>query len=336
MNWDDEHFAGLTSSRTPRPKPILHRTGRGSLGRRDDANQLYLSWFLEDAANSLPYSPKLEEGFHLTLEAEPREMHNLVLRAMPKGFYGQTSLASAFRDFLTPATFDLLRGRLYLEIEYFQREPTGVGAPVAFKIHQLPLDSVMRRRGKYFQTVEAVPETEGRNGGWAKARIDKKHLIVASLPNPWARATARTLRLLEQASSQSLVALDVVGQLGRDVDFDFKTHQALLHNLVLGETRTIGWTGRGLFEDDMLDPQKAWRAIQFARFQTVVRDTVLRSLQKALNRAGAAIGFSSKLELSGVLDSQKLDHLELELEKGTARITELIHPTLDIADTSAP
>ena len=329
MHWDDEHFVGLTSSTTPRPRPVIHRAGRRSGGRREVANQMYLNWFLEDAANSLPYSQKLEAGFDLTVETESSETEELILAAMPRGFYGQTSLASAFREFLAPATFDLLRGKLILEIEYFQKEPTGGGTPLAFKIHQIPLDSVLRRRGKYFQTVEINSESERPDAGWAMLPLDKKSLVVVSLPRPWAKQTLRTLSLLDQASSQSLVALDVVGELSRKSDFDFKTHQTLMHDLVLKETRTIGWSGRGLFEDGLLDPEKAWRAIQFARFQAIVRDSTLNGLQKAIDRASVAIGFSAKLKLSGVLASQRLDHLESELESGTRPITELMHPTLD-------
>lgn len=330
MRGDDDFFEGLTSARSSRGMPVDAGSGSQLTGRLPGHERsMYVHWFLEDVARSLPYGRGFDEGFQIAVTPKSPAIEELVLNAMPAQFYGPTGLAEAFRGFLVPATFDLLRGKLYLEIEYFYRGCVPDGKPVAFKIHILPLDSVSKRFGKYRQAVELQTDGVDKARGWVREPLDSKRLVVVSLPSPWARQTSRMLTLLSEVSSQTSVATDfLTGEHGPNSGFDYTAHNEMINNLVLKQTRAIGWTGRDTFLEGMLDPEKAWRAIQFARFQSVVRDAVLNGLQEAVDKAGLAIGFSARLVLSGVLDSSDLDHLETELQSGTRRILELIHPGL--------
>lgn len=328
MHDDDDYSEGLTSARSPRGMPLDAVSGSQLTGRLPERS-MYVHWFLEDVAKSLPYGRGFDEGFQLALTPKSPAIEELVLNAMPAQFYGPTGLADAFRRFLLPATFDLLRGKLYLEIEYFHKGSVHDGKPVAFRIHILPLDSVSKRFGKYRQAVEIKPDVADKSGSWVREPLDAKRLVVVRLPSPWAGHASRTLALLSEVSSQTSVATDfITGEHGANSGFDYTAYGELMNDLVLKRTKAIGWAGRNTFLDGMLDPEKAWRAIQFARFQIVARDAVLNGLQEAVDRAGLAIGFTAKLVLSGVLDSSDLDRFETELQSGTRRILELIHPEL--------
>lgn len=326
----DDFFEGLTSARPPRGAPIDAASGSRLTGARSGREEgMYVNWFLEDVAKSVPYGRGFDEGFQLALEPANPAVEELVLNALPAHPYGQTRLAEAFREFLVPARFDVVRGKLYLEIEYFYKGGVEDGKPVAFRIHILPRDSVSKRFGKYRQAHAIDSDVLYETANRSKAPLDPKNLVVVSLPSPWARRATRTISLLSEVSSQMSVATDfLTGEHGPSSGFDYKAHGELINDLVLMRTRAIGWAGRNTFLEGMLDPEKAWRAIQFARFQTVVRDTVLTGLQAAIDRAGVAIGYTAKLELSGVIDSADLDEFEAELQSGTRRILELIHPEL--------
>ncbi|MGX1163461.1 hypothetical protein RKD54_004451 [Pseudarthrobacter sp. SLBN-100] len=216
-----------------------------------------------------------------------------------------------------------------MEIEYFYKDGVEDGKPIAFKIHILPRDSVSKIFGKYRQAYAIDSEVLDEPAQRSTAPLNSKNLVVVSLPSPWARRSSRMVSLLREVGSQISVATDfLTGEHGRNSGFDYKAHGELINDHVLMRTRAIGWAGRNTFSEGMLDPEKAWRAIQFARFQILVRDTVLGGLQEAIDRAGLAIGYTAKLELSGVLDSEDLDECEAELQSGTRRILELIHPEL--------
>lgn len=330
MRGRDEFFESLTTARSSRAIPVDPNTGvriTGRMPRRDRSMYEYL--FLEDVAQSLPYGGGLDKGFHLKLTPENPAIDELVLSALPAQSYGHDRLVEAFRDFLRSTTFDLVRGNLYLEIEYFHAGRIEDGEPEAFKIHILPPDSIVNRHGNHSQAVAAETEAADAALRWSLEPLDPECLVVVQLPAPLARDARRAIALLREISSKASVATDfVTGEHGRESGFDFKAYGELLNNLVLKKTRAIGWAGRGTFLEGMLDPEKAWRAIQFARFQVAVRDTVLAGIQDAVDKAGAAMGFEAKLTLSGVLTPNDLDQLEAELEHGTRPILELMHPGL--------
>ena len=330
MRRRDQSFENLSTPRSSRAIPIDPNTGvriTGRMLRRD--RSMYEYWFLEDVAQSLPYGRGLDKGFHLKLTPENPAIEELVISALPAQSYGRDRLAEAFRGFLQSATFDLVRGKLYLEIEYFPADPIKEGEPATFKIHILPSDSIVQRRGKLSQAVAVETEANGAAGHWSQDPLDHECLVIVQLPAPLARDARRAIALLREISSQASVATDfVTGEHGQESGFDFKAHGELLNNLVLNTTRAIGWTGRGTFLEGMLDPERAWRAIQFARFQVAVRDTVLAGLQDVVDKAGATMGFEAKLTLSGVLTSMDLEHLEADLEHGRRPILDLMHPEL--------
>lgn len=333
----NDFFEGLTSA-SPHRGTLINSASGARLGRGSGCQEsMYVNWFLEDVAKSLPYGLGSQEGFQLSLEPENRSVQELVLNALPAHTYGHTRLTEAFRQFLVYTVFDVVRGHLYLEVEYFYKDGGDKGKPVAFKVHVLPRGSVFKRFGKYRLVDGIGSEVPDEAGHVRKAVLDPKNLVVVSLPSPWARRALRTMSLLSDVSSQMSVATDfLTGEYGHNSGFDYNAHRDLVNDLVLKRTRDIGWAGRDTFLEGMLDPEKAWRAIQFARFQIVVRDTVLAGLQEAVDRAGRAIGYTAKFELQGTLDSANLDEFEADLQSGKRGIYELIHPALRSTPKAKP
>lgn len=326
MHRSDGPFEGLTSALEPNRSLVrgVSSTRHKGDGART-SRSMYENWFLEDTARSLPYGRGIDEGFRLTSDSTNQSHEKLILNALPTALYGHERLADGFRDFLQSCTFNLLQGNLYLYIEYFHRGSIYDDPPQSFRIHILPSESVTKIRGKYRQSIEI--EDDRSVICRRVIPLQTKCLVTAKLSSQLAKTVKRTIDLLREISEHSSVATDfVVGEHGQDTGFEVRVHQQLLNDLVLRETRDIGWTGRGTFADGLLDPEKAWRAIQFTRFQLVVRDIVLSALQKAVDRSGSVIGFESKLMLSGVLTHVDLDRFEADLRQGSRPILDLMYP----------
>jgi hypothetical protein len=66
--------------------------------------------------------------------------------------------------------------------------------------------------------------------------------------------------------------------------------------------RSVGWAGRGVFDEQMLDPDIIWRHLQFQRLKISIRDPGLTGLNQMLDRAGDVLGFEARLQLTDSVD----------------------------------
>lgn len=275
---------------------------------------------------SLPYGSGASEGFSVGIGSDDEAVAALIQHAIPGRGYRSWRGWDCLRDYLQSALHYLVERDLFLEIEYFQRSDTPEARPVAFRIEILQPDRIRRRIGRYEYLVAARSADEGRQS-WTAAPIKAAELVVTRLPRNLRRDVDRALELLRATDDSLGIMTDfTTGQHGQDSGFDFADYQRLAHDIVLRGTRRIGWTGRGILMNDLLDPAKAWRAIQFAKFGVELRDIALSALQEAVNRAGAEIGFTAQIEISGILRTPDLNLMEAALAAGTQPMSELMHP----------
>ena len=275
---------------------------------------------------ALPYGRGTEDGFNVTLQPDQVKNQELILNALPSSHYSHYQLSEAFRDYIESALWHLVRGNLYLEIEYFRSTGSPTSPPVAFRIGILDADRVEKHFGKLYYWVPGSGLGDG-NTAWSRERLDPNTLVAVALHRKTRRTLDRALRTVRVADQDlDVMQSFTLGRHGTDSGFDFKTYHRHANDLVLRATREIGWAGRGLFTEDLLDPMKAWRAIQFARFVTRLRETAVSGLQQAISVAAAEIGFEAYLSLTGVLTETDLDQLEKDLREGTRPIAEMFAP----------
>lgn len=321
-------FEGLIGSRQHRSRYFDPATGTRVpriVARPNPGGKEYM--FLEDLRmRALPYGRGSDDGFNIDVHPSNEKVMNLVRDALPVHNYRHWRLDESFRDYIQSALWSLVQGNLYMEIEYFQNPGDQADRPVAFRIDFLHSELVTKRYGKYRYMGPTNAEVE-ENKRWSSEQLDPKYLVVVSLPRRLRRELDRTLRVIRAADQDLRVMSDfTTGKHGNNSGFDFSTYQRISHDIVLRASKATGWTGRGSYTEDLLDPEKAWRAIQFARIIVRLREIALRGLQDAIDRAGVEIGFTAKLMLSKVLTLDHLDHLESDLQAGTRPIGEIFVP----------
>lgn len=280
----------------------------------------------------LPYGRGTAEGFRLDLVPPAAEIRSLVTAALPGRGYRRTLLSEAFRDYVQSASQLLLEGDLFLEISYYGDPRSTSDRPSAFSLEFL-FPEMMSRRFERVRYLTPVGAQDEEPVAWSFETLDKERLVVGSLPRKTRRALQKTLKLIRAADGDlDVMSAFTTGRYGANSGFDLNMYQRKVNDTVLIGSRRIGWTGRGLFTDGLLDPMKAWRAIQFARFVTDVRDVAVSTLQAAVDRAGATIGFKAELVLVGGLTQDDLAGYERDLQAGTRAMSTLLSPLLRPVD----
>lgn len=321
-------FEGLIGSQHHRSRysdPVTGSRLPRTVARPKPEGKEYM--FLEDIRmRALPYGRGSDDGFNIDIHPSNEKIMNLVRAAIPGRNYRHWRLDNSFRDYTQSALPALARGNLYLEIEYFRDPGDQAGRPVAFRIDLLRPELVAKRYGNYRYLVPTQAEIE-ENKRWSSEPLDPKCLVVVSLPKQLRRELDRTLRVIRATDQEFSVLLDFTnGVHGNNSGFNFDAYQRISHDIVLRASKSIGWAGRGTYTEDLLDPEKAWRAIQFARLVVRLRKIAMQGLQDAIDRAGGEIGFSAELKLSKVVTLDHLDRLERDLEDGTRPIGEIFAP----------
>jgi hypothetical protein len=276
---------------------------------------------------ALPYGRGLDEGFTVTLEPGSSDVETLIVSAIPSHNYGHSDLVGAIRDYVESAIWFLAEGDLFLELTYFRDPNSPDSRPTAFKVDFLFPEMITRRFGRYQHVVPVGDRADAEPERWGLEALDPKRLVVGSLPRRARKGLVDATELIRAADGDlDVMSAFTTGRYGRDPGFDLAAYRRDVDDIVMRGTRMIGWTGRGLFAEGLLDPMKAWRAIQFARFVSVVRDAALAGLQSAIDLAGKEIGFEAQLVLGRVLTDADLDSYEEDLRDGTRSMTELFSP----------
>lgn len=324
----DDPFETLIGDRSQRSRGNVHPlpSKPRRIAEPDPTGKEYM--LADDMrSHALPYGRGLDDGFKLTLTSEDPRAAEIITNALPAPFYRTNNLSDAFRGYVELAITQLLRGNLYLMIEYFRAANEPASRPIAFSLDVLPSELIETKFGKTFYWQQ-TPASERESPRWARELLDPSRIVSVALPGRLRRDLDKARRIIRIADQD----LDVmhrftIGEDRRNSGFNLSEYQRRSNDIVLRETSAIGWSGRGLFTEDLLDPMKAWRAIQFARFEMNLLATAQRGLQTAITRAGGQIGFEASISLSGVLTQAELDQLETELQDGRRPMTELLNPS---------
>ncbi|HWU33111.1 MAG TPA: hypothetical protein VN108_09560, partial [Marmoricola sp.] len=275
---------------------------------------------------ALPYGFGANDGFGLRLAPEDADVARLVTNALPGRAYPHSQLERAFRDYVETALWYLTFGEVFLKLVYYRPADRPDSRPVGFRIEFLDPERVQRRFGRYhYWTLKLHPGHDVAE--WKRTPLPTEGLVVVSLPRRLRRMMDRAVKIVD-ATNQDLKVMSefTMGRFAGEPAFDIGRYNRQIADVVLRETRAVGWGGRGLLTEGMLDPFKAWRNVQFARFDAKLRDVAVDGLQDAINRAGTLMGFDATLQLSGVLGEADLDQLEHDLSAGVRPMSELFAP----------
>lgn len=284
---------------------------------------------------SLPYGRGSSDGFDVIIEPAEPELTQLIHDALPSTSYRHWRIADSIRDFVDSALWRLIDGDLDLEVQYYHALDNPDGEPVAFGIKILDAERIVRHRGRYCYIVSDGDRFDGPRP-WGAEELDPRCLVNASLPRALRRDLERALNLIRMSDRDITIASSfVMGNHGNNSGFDFAAHRRMSNDIVLKGTSTVGWAGRGLLTEGLLDPEKAWRAISFGRFAARMRDVAMGALNESISRAGARLDFAASLTLSRVPTGADFDQMERDLQAGRRPISQLLVPWLSNEEPDA-
>jgi hypothetical protein len=281
-------------------------------------SELYGMMLLEDSGRAFPYehhddrftvsltmvegSPGWENQLACALDDELRHQRN-------GGRTYRGDLEGALRKFSEFCIHQVLMfGEAAYEIVFSNPDDQGRWR----EFHLVLVHPYQRRLGRHRHYKAAINEERGE---WITLP-DQRVVVFRIEPPAYRRDIADAVNSIRAGSGSSGA---YAGMVGKVPSYDFGKHMETEQILLARATKALGWTGRGLFVKEGLQPYVTMRSLQFALFQAHLRDMVHRGVQEALDKAGQVLDIRAELQISGVPSVADIMAATQELETGPGR-----------------
>lgn len=292
---------------------------RERVARTLESGGMYGRMLAEDLSHLFPYGSGPVDGFTAAIDPSSDDVEQLILDALPTYHGPARTLHDGLREFGQLAAQELITGPVTLEVDVYRDD---AGAAKAFRIHFIPNPTYWESWGRPRQWV---PMRAGgkRRGALHYRELDPANVIKFDVSRQTRRDIRRALRALTVADKLQSAAFGMITSAGPAEGFDFDAQRTLVAAETRKQTRAIGWDGRGLYTEGMLEPYPVWRRLRFARFQGIVRSVIVGGIQEAIDRAGQLLDFRARIVLDGLLSDTDLDRAEEALRDGSRSLVDL-------------
>jgi hypothetical protein len=290
---------------------------------RSGSGGLYQQMFLDDVSRMLPWRRGFDDGFTATVTADDHDRAATLIReALPSRYGSARTLEDGVRGLTEEATQSLLLGPTTYEIDYLHQRADPNKVPVAFRLELINPKTLDELDGQPIQYVPTRPGRPTAPNGLSYVTLDPTRLVIIQLAPNLASTIGRVLTIFAAADARRMPPMTMLTD-GHRSGFNLAEHTSQTNLTLLTATRDIGWTGRGLYSKDVLEPHAIWRHLRFLKFQITVRDAILAGLDEAIARAGHVLGFSATIAYSGLTDDYEITEAEADLRTGGRPFKEL-------------
>jgi hypothetical protein len=106
--------------------------------------------------------------------------------------------------------------------------------------------------------------------------------------------------------------------------YDFSVYRDNQDIFVLKLTKELGWPARSLSSEKLLEFYQLYRYLKFEQTKAVIREYILKELNRVLGRIGKKIGFKAKIVLVNCLSAKNMDDNISQFIAGKLQFSELL------------
>lgn len=294
----------------------------------DYRTDLYPQMLIEDVAQGImPIGGRAEKRpFRVILAPTSATTEKMVGFALTRDEWERDFASAVCEFFRDCAQIIMTFGECIYEIVYLSQR--NGGRPVEFELSFIRPSTVTWRWGRL---VQYVPADVAHQRGVSKYVKLTPERILRFKPPPSVRG--KLLLILDSLTHLGNrvfpdFALPSPRDLGRTVPYDSLKHIRTQKQALAEVAGAIGWNGRGLFQEEMLEYYWLHRQLRFEQFKLELRDSILGTLNEGLARVGREIGFSARLLMEGLPTLADVETAQAKLSAGNSDFKAILDPFL--------
>jgi hypothetical protein len=281
--------------------PIVKDTSKHS-------RNLYTSMLIQDVcAKVLPYKNNVQ----VILTGGTEGFTSIIISGLNRGY----DITSAIRNFLNMCIQNMFEyGESIYEIVYLVDPRTD--SAVGFELSFIRPNTVFNFCGNVFQYVPPVVAKEYKVPIFI--RLSKENIVRFSFNSAMKKTVKTTMKKLSFISENSLPPFSNMG-----INYSYNNFK-ISNQLVLAEiTQKMGWNGRYLLVDNLLEFYQIYRYIKFAMFASELRDLLIKNINGVFQQIGRTIGHTGQIEVTGLVSREDLDSAMIDLLEGKRPFKEI-------------
>jgi hypothetical protein len=308
------HTAGFSYS-TRRSKWV-YRTQEFDT-ERDYSASLYPHMLIEDIHLALLPNPRYYTNAKTVIRLEPPNdaAEAMILQGVGRIDRDPRDLVEAVSKFVDDtAQMISYYGECYYEIVYFGSEPSVFQS---FTIELIPNWTFSKGLRSYTQRQPQEGNDRKEPKGIRRVGIPRESIVHFRVPGgPFApRRHRRLMRRLSRLSSLDAPArLMAPDQPQSGFDFTQYNHSNLIK--LARSTKDLGWHARQSYQAETTEFYLVYRHLRFELWRAKLREAIVSSLNEALTRAGAKIGFQARIVVEGIPTSDEIAHIIDDVRNG--------------------
>jgi hypothetical protein len=283
--------------------------------------EFYMHMFQEDVSlGIMPIGGRSSRpGFNIKLCPADKAAQTTVIAGLERDHHGN-SLADTLWEFLRLVAADVCAaGEATFEIVYLEEPKTQklVGFDLAF----ISQDQLVK---KWNQLYQVVPADLARNRNVSELIPLAEDELLIFKPPPEFDKSLRDLRENLAELDRSRFPLMLVEATRSNIPYDFTAHQRSMNLALVEAVKPIGWNARGTFNNFVLSYYWIRMSLTFEKFKIRLREAMLATLNRSLQRIGEKVGFKAEIKMEGLPTIADVDNASNQLASGAMPFTEVM------------
>lgn len=272
--------------------------------------------------------------FECKVELESSSVEEMLKIGFPTHHGEPRYLTEAICDFVEQSTHILASyGKAFYEIVYTYSDEHKTKID-GFKFNHVFNSNIHSWFGFYWQYIPKDACDRLADNGEDKKRViwlPPEDMFVLSFPRQLGgvRRLRRTIDQLAWISKETIPKFSMKDMelQKQQPGYEFSLYRENQDIFVLKRTKNLGWPARSLSSEKLLEFYQLYRYLYFERAKTILREHIIKELNRALIRVGKKVGFSAKIVLNNCYSSKDIDGYISQLIDGKLQFSEIIKIT---------
>lgn len=265
-----------------------------------------------------------KKQFQVSVEPKNPEVKQTIEKALTLGEYHR-DLASVVCDFVAGCAVELLiYEKATYEIAHLLETKSKELA--GFELIHINPRTLIHREKELLQFVPT--ELADKLGKPQYIKLTPERIITFEIPPSYRAKVGKimeSLGVLGVHTMPEFVMRDITSG-SRSTAYDTK-HHIHMHNLALASvTKFLGWNARLLFQNEAMEYYLIHRSLMFERFKIELRDSIIKTLNEGIKRAGEQVGFIAEIVVTGLPTLNDVQTAYNHLREGDVPFGEVLEP----------
>lgn len=313
--------SSLDSKHNTRRSRWFHWT-EGLASNVDYSSSLYGHMLIEDLSQGLIPNAQYQQNAEVDIRLDPANpvLQLQIMRALRTSHRDPRDLPEAITDFVDDTATSIAHyGEAFYEIVFYSNGPD---VYTSFTLESIPPWSLKRGLLSFIQRQPVDVHQSKHTARFKRVRIPRDYVVHFTFPGGYFGSSGyRSLlgRICKLSDRETPIKFMSGNSQWSGFDFTHYNNAEIVG--LARSTRRLGWNARQLFNEKANEFYWVHRHLAFQLTRARLRESIVATLNEALRRVGAHMGFQATVTVAGVPTAKEIAKVILDVQAGKVELS---------------